>query len=109
MTNVDCNAKTCGYNENNTCKKKQIDVEGLFAKSKIGTFCQSFINPNSNKDVKQEIANEMSVGSTTSVSCSANYCKYNEENFCKARDITIGNQNAQYRSETQCDSFSLRK
>ena len=45
MTNVNCNVKNCGYNENAKYAKKHIDVEGLFAKSKIGTFCQSFKNP----------------------------------------------------------------
>ena len=79
----------CGYNENCKCAKKHINVEGLFAKSKIGTFCQSFKN-------------------TVKVMCSANYCVHNENNECVAKEITVGNENASYRSETECDSFKSR-
>ncbi|MDE6408399.1 MAG: DUF1540 domain-containing protein, partial [Anaeroplasmataceae bacterium] len=42
------------------------------------------------------------------VLCSANYCVYNENNECYAKDISIGNENASYRSETECDSFKAR-
>ena len=42
------------------------------------------------------------------VACSANYCTYNKNNMCTKDEITIGNSNAKYRSETECDSFKLR-
>lgn len=108
MTKVKCNAKTCGYNSSCDCTKRFIDVEGLFAKSKIGTFCQSFKNPHNNEGLKQEMAKEMSCDSTIKVSCSANYCVFNQDDYCHKDEITIGNENAQYRSETQCDSFKLK-
>ena len=109
MTNVNCNVKMCGYNENSKCAKKHINVEGLFAKSKIGTFCQSFKNPHNSDILVSEIAKEMSAEpSTVKVMCSANYCIHNENNECFAKDITVGNENASYRSETECDSFRTR-
>lgn len=109
MTKVSCNANICGYNENCSCCKKQIDVEGLFAKSKIGTFCQSFKNPHNSDVLMSEMAREMyPTAEAIKVSCSANYCTYNENNCCTAENIEIGNQNAKYRSETQCDSFKSR-
>lgn len=109
MTKVTCNARACGYNEDCSCCKKHIDVEGLFAKSKIGTFCQSFKNPHSSDILMSEMAKEMCATPTEiKVECSANYCVYNENNRCVAETISIGNQKAQYRSETQCDSFKAR-
>mgnify|MGYP004623455753 CR=1 FL=1 len=110
MTKVNCSAKTCGYNDCSLCNKKNIDIEGLFAKSKIGTFCQSFKNPHDSNILLKEIASEMTTENNTkiSVSCSANYCKYNKENYCNKDEIAIGNDNAKYRSETTCDSFKLR-
>lgn len=109
MTNVDCNAKLCGYNENCKCAKKHIDIEGLFAKSKIGTFCQSFKNPHNSDNLMTEMAKEMNAEpSSVKVLCSANYCVYNANNECTAKHITIGNENASYRSETECDSFRTR-
>lgn len=109
MTNVNCNAKMCGYNENCKCCKRHIDVEGLFAKSKIGTFCQSFKNPHNSDNLMSEMAREMNHSdSKIKVICSANYCMYNENNECVAKDITIGNEFANYRSETECNSFKAR-
>ena len=109
MTKVECSATTCGYNENKKCCKKNIDIEGLFAKSKIGTFCQSFKNPHNSESLMSEMANEMYPGiDAIKVECSANYCAYNENNICVAKDIKIGNEKAKYRSETQCESFKCR-
>lgn len=109
MTNINCNAKVCGYNENSKCMKKHIDVEGLFAKSKIGTFCQSFKNPHNSDLLMSEMASEMMEESAAvKVNCTANYCVHNQNNLCQAKTITIGNENANYRSETECDSFKSR-
>ena len=44
MTNINCKAEKCCYNSCEKCLKGQIDVEGLYAKSKVGTFCQSYKN-----------------------------------------------------------------
>ncbi|MDE6947877.1 MAG: DUF1540 domain-containing protein [Anaeroplasmataceae bacterium] len=109
MTNVNCNVKMCGYNEDSKCAKKRIDIEGLFAKSKIGTFCQSFKNPHNSDILVSEMAKEMSPeASPVKVKCSANYCIHNENSECIAKEITVGNENANYRSETECDSFKAR-
>ena len=59
MTDIYCKAGLCGYNQNEKCMKKQINVEGLFAKSKIGTFCQSFKNPHTSSIMKAEMASEI--------------------------------------------------
>ena len=110
MTKVGCKAKSCGYNNKDECNKiNKIEVEGLFAKSKIATFCQSFKNPLDSDILKAEIAKDMDIEEhEISIKCSANYCKYNDENYCTKDEISIGNQDAKYRSETQCDSFKLR-
>lgn len=109
MSEIKCSALKCGYNENNTCHKKNIKVEGLFSRSKLGTFCQSFRNPIDETLFKEEIADEMSLDEhKVKTGCTANYCIYNKDNYCKASKITVGQKNAKYRSETQCDSFELK-
>lgn len=110
MTRINCSACNCGYNENKTCKKMQIDVEGVFAKSKIGTFCESFISP-TKESTLNEMAKEMfseNQNQETKINCSANYCKYNQNNICNAERISIGTPQSKYRSETECDSFELK-
>lgn len=112
MTKINCKACNCGYNENSYCKKKKVNVEGIFAKSKIGTFCESFLNPNRDSKVYTEMAKEMfdtnSPVTETKIMCSANYCRHNTENVCHAKEIQVGSAGSKYRSETECDSFSLK-
>lgn len=111
MSNVKCNACNCGFNKNNECQKKTIKVEGLFSRSKLGTFCQSFRNPVDCSLFNEEMAEEMlnnDENAKIKIGCSANYCVYNKDNYCQARQIKIGTENAKYRSETQCDSFELK-
>lgn len=109
MSEIKCLASNCGFNQNSHCHKKHIKVEGLFSRSKLGTFCQSFRNPVDENMFKEEMAEEIFDDENgVRIGCSANYCIYNKDNYCKAKQINIGSKNAKYRSETQCDSFELK-
>ena len=110
MTNVNCKAELCGFNKDEKCMKKHINVEGLFAKSKIGTFCQSFKNPQTSNIMKSEMASEILDDNEygTKVKCSANYCVYNKDDECTAKTIKVGIEGAHYRSETECDTFKSK-
>lgn len=108
MTKINCSVECCGYNDCRVCKKTKVDIEGLFAKSRIGTFCQSFQNPRESDVLKTEMAKEMTVEDNTSILCTANYCVHNSDNRCSAKEIKVGNDQAKFRSETQCNSFKLK-
>ncbi len=113
MSCVHCSATICGFNKSSYCSKKNLSVEGMFSKSKVGTFCQSFQNPNNSDLLKSEMAKDMldDLGSEKEkiqIKCSANYCTFNSQDYCIAKEIKIGNQSAKYRSETQCDSFKAK-
>lgn len=110
MAEINCKALNCGFNKCSLCSKKNVKIEGLFSRSKLGTFCQSFRNPIDNQEFKEEMALDMleDMALEPKIGCSANYCLYNKDNSCMAKTITIGANDAKYRSETQCDSFKLR-
>lgn len=111
MSKINCEALACAYNEGSQCQKKTVAVEGVFSRSKLGTFCQSFRNPADAKSFKEELAYDYlddSMKEATQIGCTANYCAYNENNHCQKKSIEIGNEDAKYRSQTQCDSFKLR-
>ena len=114
MTNVSCTAKNCSYNYNSTCYKGRINVEGLFSRSKLGTFCESFKTPRERQMFEAEFGSDMqsekleSFETKTEVSCSANYCVYNKNSKCIADKINVGMEEARFRSETECDSFKLK-
>lgn len=114
MPNIKCCANNCAYNKRNTCFKGKVNVEGLFTRSKLGTFCESFKTPKEQAMFEFELGSEMLEDTTlsenvkTSVICSANYCYFNKNNRCNANNISVGTSNARYRSETECDSFQLK-
>ena len=105
MTNINCDACKCGYNSSGRCMKGEIDVEGLFAKSKVGTFCQSYKNLEHNPIKEMEIARELSLDDLPH---RANYCSFYSDGCCQNREISIGKEDSLYRSETECDSFNLK-
>lgn len=114
MTNISCSAKNCAYNRDSTCYKGRINVEGLFSRSKLGTFCESFKSPKERALFEFELGSDMQdenlepVETKTQIGCSANYCYFNKNNRCTAQHIKVGNANARFRSETECDSFRLK-
>ena len=114
MTNVGCDAKNCAYNQNNTCYKGKINVEGLFSRSKLGTFCESFKTPKERQLYETELGSDMqnslleAYETKTDVRCSANYCFYNQNNRCVSDHIRVGGETARFRSETECNSFKLK-
>jgi hypothetical protein len=114
MTNISCSAKNCAYNKNMACYKGRINVEGLFSRSKLGTFCESFKTPRERQLFEMELGSDMQSDSLeafetkTDVTCSANYCVFNKNNKCSAQSIKVGMEEARFRSETECDSFKLK-
>ena len=42
MTKLDCNVVNCSYNESNCCRREDIQVEGMQAKTPSETSCGSF-------------------------------------------------------------------
>ncbi len=113
MPKINCNATNCAYNKQCTCFKNKVNVEGLFTRSKLGTFCESFKSPKEKALFEYELGNDMIDSALpedahTNISCSANYCYFNKNNKCVAKNIKVGTQNARYRSETECDSFQLK-
>lgn len=108
---IRCMATNCGFNQDKSCQKKNVKVEGVFSRSKLGTFCQSFKNPLHTINFETEYANEINPIKDLNkpyLMCNANYCKYNENLSCKAEVVNISKENAKYRSETECETFTLK-
>ena len=114
MSNVSCKVAKCIYNRNSTCYKNNINIEGLFTRSRLGTFCESFRTPKEQISYRIELNSEMQSESIapletdTKIKCSSNYCCYNTDGICTAEKIIVVDEHARFRSETQCDSFKLK-
>lgn len=101
MTVLDCNVVNCSYNEDNSCKRQDIQVEGSNAKTPSETSCGSFAprgcgcGVNTMGEAKKD----------TEVACEASECKFNENKKCSASHIGISGGHADSVRETECGSF----
>ncbi len=105
---IKCKCKNCYYNkkEQGACFSPKIYVEGLYSKSRLGTFCSSFKTP---KESEMSCCNlNIREETKTTVNCSANYCKWYKQTKCTKDALEISDETARYRSETQCESFELK-
>ena len=97
---VKCSATKCIFNNNQECFNKNITIQGLFSNCKLGTFCESYIRKEESTDKLEKRLSR--------VSCNANLCKHLKNGYCICKELTIWGDNANYRSETQCNSFELK-
>ena len=103
MTKLDCNVVNCSYNGDNCCKRNDIHVEGIQAKTESETCCGSFAPKGCG------CGSSNSVGAPekdTNVLCDACDCRYNENKNCTAGHIGIAGGHADSCRETECGSFS---
>lgn len=103
MTRLDCNVVNCAFNNNNCCRRSEIDVQGRDAKMASETSCGSF----SAKGCECTVANSNGCGcKETEVKCEATECKYNGSHRCMATHIGISGGHADCVRETECASFA---
>lgn len=104
MTNLDCSVRNCRYNEDNSCCKKHIEVDGLSANTTNETCCGSFVERSSDS-----VTNSISEYSKeTAVQCKAKDCIHNESRECKAESIDISGRSACCCGETECSTFECK-
>lgn len=101
MTKLDCNVVNCSYNEDNCCKRADIQVEGTKATTSSETCCGSFAS----KGCGCANAHTEGARKETQVACEACECKYNEDHSCTAGHIGISGGHADSSRETECGSF----
>lgn len=102
MTKLDCNVVSCSYNEDNCCRRADIQVEGTDARTPSETSCGSF-EPRGCGCAKNETGVP---AKATAVACEAVECRFNREKKCSADHIGIAGGHADSFRETECGSFS---
>ena len=75
---IKCSPKKCAFCNQGVCVNRNIKIEGLFARSKKGTFCLSF----KNEDDLNSIIPSISSNDNKLIRCDANYCKHNKRKRC---------------------------
>ena len=102
MTVLDCNVVNCMYNQDNSCKRQDIMVEGRNAHVSSETSCGSFAPRGCGCSVQNSSCN---CKKDTEVACEAVECIYNRSSKCSAKHIGISGGHADNSKETECGSF----
>ena len=105
MTVLDCNVVNCTYNEDNSCKRRDIHVEGMQAKTSSETSCGSFA-PRGCGCASNRLGE---ADKNTDVLCEAVECRFNESKMCSAKHIGIAGGHADSAKETECGSFECSR
>lgn len=102
MTQLDCRATECRYNQNKMCCRAGITVEGTTAKMSDETYCGNY-------EVGKDGCGCNKAGEpdgVTQVSCDAKNCDYNVSGKCDAGSIDIANSAGA--GQTKCASFIMK-
>lgn len=97
---ITCSASSCIYNNAEECHASGIKVYGMSADTTKETTCSTYHekDPNSFSNSVQE----PTVTQTSSISCAATSCKYNDSGDCNAESIHIN------RNDASCETFVTR-
>ena len=101
MPELKCGVVTCKHNKQNYCELDAIEVVGSSAKISEQTSCGSFVERKG-----EAYSNSVKEASpTSSVSCQAVECKYNNECRCHAGKINVVGSDANRVEQTECSTF----
>lgn len=102
MTQLDCRATECRYNQDKMCCRAGITVEGTSAQRCDDTYCGNY-------EVGRDGCACNQTGEPdgmTQITCDAKNCTYNKDAKCHAGSVDIANSNGI--GQTKCASFSMK-
>lgn len=102
MTQLDCNATECRYNEGRLCCRTGITVEGSSAMKMEETYCGNY-------EVGKDGTCINAVGEPdgrTEITCDACSCRYNKQAKCSAGSVDIISSDGV--GQTACGSFQVK-
>lgn len=102
MTQLDCTATQCRYNDNKMCCRAGITVEGIDARKCEETYCGNY-------EVGKDGCACNSVNEpngVTDITCDAMKCVYNKNKMCNAGSVDIVTSSGV--GQTKCESFQAK-
>lgn len=101
MTQLDCKATECRYNQDKMCCRAGITVEGSSAKQCDDTYCGNFEVGRDGCACNQSGEPD----GVTEITCDAKHCHYNKHKKCSAGSVDIVDSNGI--GQTKCASFTM--
>ena len=105
MPNISCDAVKCVFNINGGCSRNQIEVEENC--DNVCKCCESYCGSFSDKSssLKNSTCTDGCPCKDSEIECEVTNCVFNENEYCKAQGIHVGNSSASTSGETECDTF----
>ena len=103
MTRISCDVRKCVYNANGGCRLENIKVGSENARMCDETKCESY-SP-SDMSSKNACGCNDDACSISTIKCSAEKCKYNDDGACEAKKIEICTCHSGKCGETECSTF----
>lgn len=107
MPTLRCEVGNCVHNATSLCELGEIAVKGRDATHADSTCCSTFCDcTDSLSNEKTDKMTSSVASSSSSIRCSADSCKYNEQNNCVADSINVSGHGAQRAEHTVCSTFT---
>lgn len=107
MPQLMCEVMSCAHYNSGYCCKQEILVDGVKAKQKDQTSCESYYPMQDSFKASVECEHS-DPQRDVEVQCQAEKCYYNHNLMCAADQIKIGGENADTRDETLCATFRVK-
>ena len=98
MTNIECRANDCKYNDNNKCCCQEINVKT----SNGCVICNNFEIGAKSFDTEFGVFGKIN---NSKISCEAGSCVNNTNNCCNKETILVSGKKARNKNQTGCQSF----
>lgn len=105
MTDLRCEVSNCVYNEKCLCSRHEINVGNPMACTEKETCCESF---SESRDAAKNACVSKNPDSKIVIRCEALKCVYNDNHYCSADSVNIGDTSANTTKETKCETFKAR-
>lgn len=106
MDKISCEVTNCSHNKTGVCYANCVDIVGSSALKDYDTCCGSFLNKLHYAELTN---NTLSSGSCDCLKCTVETCSFNSNHSCTLGNIKVKGDHAEYHTQTECDSFQLKK
>ena len=106
MARINCSVANCSHNSTGLCYANSIDIVGSSARKDYDTCCGSFLNKLHYSELTN---NTLSSGPCDYLKCTVETCSFNSNKLCTLDNIQVSGQKVEYHTQTECDSFTLKK
>lgn len=107
MPRINCDVKTCSYNQDRICCASIVNIGGKNSATTEGTCCGTFLNRLGYSNLAQYTENRGN--DLDAILCRVETCAYHKDEHCTLKEIEVGSLgDAEIYTQTDCLSFERK-